>query len=155
MKPFLISNLKVDKWVEDQEKCWKPRSNVEEISRLFRCELSPQLHMESIKLANQNISVLILDSIMKQILVDPLKRKLHCCLTRECISAYCQVCKGKQKVNLNHTRMQGLKLKSILFYLHVFLGNLDLELMCLVFLINVTTFNNCIKQKMFIGKWIQ
>ena len=65
---------------------------------IFCCEISLAPHLESIKLAGQNYSAPILNSIINKILIAEHKRQLKRLLVRELMGAYFSVCNGNHTV---------------------------------------------------------
>lgn len=62
---------------------------------------------------------------------------------------------GKKTFALYRPRTWELKSKAKFFNFHNSLGILNLELTCSVFSINIKTFQNWIRQKLYFGKWVQ
>ena len=71
---------------------------------------------------------------------------------KDLLSEFTSFHTGNHTATLYNKRTWELKPKYILLYLNDVLGNLDLELTCSIFSLNVTTFHNWTKQKMYLGK---
>lgn len=148
MKRFLLTIPENKKWVEAQEKRHKAEQNVKDVSRLVRREMFPELHPETVELGSAASS----GSAPKEIVIEARQRQLHRTLMKELLKSFTTT--GKQTIALYRTRTWEQKSKAIFFYFHKSLGNMDQELTCSLFSINVMTFQNWIKQKRYFGKWV-
>jgi len=134
MKRFLLTIPENKKWVEVQEKRHKAKQNVKDVSRLVRCEMFPKLHPETVELGSAASS----GSALKEIVIEARQRQLHRTLMKELLKSFTTT--RKQTIVLYRTRTWEQKSKAIFFYFHKSLGNMDQELTCSLFSINVMTF---------------
>ena len=148
MKRFLLSNPENKKWVEVEEKRHTSQRNVQNVARLVRREMYPELYPETVKLGCAANS----SSVPQGIVIEARQRQLHCTLMKELLST--SPAKGKKTVAQYRTKTWNQKSKAVFFYFHESLGNKDAELTCSIFSINFMTFQNWIKQKRYFGKWI-
>lgn len=144
MKRFLLTNSENKKWVEAQEKRHKAEQNVKDVSRLVRREMFLELHPEIVELDSAASSSFALKEARQ--------RQLHRTLMKEFLKSFTTT--GKQIIALYCTRTWEHESKAIFFHFHKSLGNMDQELTCSLFSIDVMTFQNWIKQKRYFCKWV-
>lgn len=162
MKRFLLQDPNNAKWVEAAEKRVKAQTNVEEIARLVRREMFPELHLQTIEAAYPSSYDQLAESssIPHGTVIEARQRQNFRRLMKELLSTTKYIdsnskLKGaKQTCSLYKTRTWEQRSMSIFFFLHDSLGNKNIELTCSVFSTNQQTFDNWIRQKSYFGKWI-
>jgi hypothetical protein len=95
-------------------------------------------------------------SACHEIVLEARQRQLH----RRLMKKLLQIVKpleanGKKTTQIYRTNSWELRSKAIFFYMRSSLGNMDMEVTCTVFSLNVNTFSNWIRQKQYYGKWLQ
>jgi len=95
-------------------------------------------------------------SIAKELLIEANQRKLHRSLMAELVAYWTKkdLDGGKQTASLYWTSSWEQRSRAIFFYFHPSLGNMDMELTCSLFSINIWTFKNWITKKPMFAKWV-
>jgi hypothetical protein len=130
MKRFLLQNPGNQKWIHAQEKRQNTKRTVEETARLVRREMFPQLHPRTVEVEVAARS----STVRNELLIEARQRQLFRHLMKELIDTVRPLpIDGKQTTSLYRTKTWEQKSKTIFFYFHKSLGNLDLELTCSIF----------------------
>lgn len=161
MKRFLLTNPSNKKWLDVQEKRHKSMADSENVAKLVRREMFPQLHPESIAILRDEVNTGNASSppsnIQKIMWMEANQRKLHGELMKELLARNPKTAgKGKVTASTYRTMSWEKRSRAIFFYLHESLGNRNMELTCSLFGINILTFKNWItghKNPMY-DKWI-
>ena len=149
MKQFLLSNPANQKWVEAQEKLHSSRNHAESVARMVRREVYPELRMQSLEPLQSS------GSMPSDLAIEARQRSLHRKLMKQLlVSAKNRSQGGKQTVSVYRTLTWKNRSKAIFFYFHDALGNLDAELTCKLFCLNISTFENWIRQRQYYEKWL-